>query len=64
MDEYEPFSMIQEAVDSYTATDLPDGRLQVTILIPSRFANLWLVKVADLRGTLSEVQDLADRAPQ
>jgi hypothetical protein len=47
MDENEPFSMVQEAVDSYAATDLPDGRLEIRILIPRRFAALWLVKLCN-----------------
>jgi hypothetical protein len=56
----EPFSMVQEACDSYEARVLPDGRTEVRIVIPPRFADLWLVKLSDLRGTLAEVRALAE----
>lgn len=54
------FSMVQEAVDSYSAIDLPDGSLQISIVIPRRFANLWLAKLGDLRATPAEVQSYSD----
>jgi len=59
-DENEPFPMVGEAVDSYEARDLPDGRLEIRIVAPRRFASLWLVKLTELRGTLTEMRELAD----
>lgn len=56
----EPFQMVLEAVDSYRASDLPDGRLEIRIVVPRRFASLWLVKLNDLAGTMAEVDDLND----
>ncbi len=56
----EPFQMVLEAVDSYRASDLPDGRLEIRIVVPRRFASLWLVKLNDLVGTMAEVDDLND----
>ena len=63
VDDGELFSMVQEACDSYEARVLPDGRTEVRIVIPPRFADLWLVKLSDLRGTLAEVESLAGSAP-
>ena len=58
-DEQEPFSMVDEACDSYEARPLDDGRTEVRIVIPARFADLWLVKVSEMRGTLAEMRSLA-----
>ena len=56
----EPFSMIQEACESYRAVEQPDGRLIITIVADRRFANLWIVKLNELTGTLAEADSLAD----
>ena len=58
-DKGESFSMVQEACDSYEARPLADGRTEVRIVIPPRFADLWLAKLSELRGTLAEVRSLA-----
>ena len=60
MNNDEPFSMVIEACDSYEAREQPDGSLQITIQVPRRFANLWLVKLNGLEATLAEVGELAD----
>lgn len=57
--EGESFSMVREACDSYEARPLADGRTEIRIVIPARFADLWLVKLGELRGTLAEVRSLA-----
>ena len=54
-DANEPFSMVQEAVSSYEVRSLPDGQIEVRIVIPQRFVNLWRVKLSELRGTVAEV---------
>jgi len=58
--ESEPFSMVQEACDSYEAFSLPDGRTEIRILVPPRFADLWLTKLSAMRGTLAELRDLKE----
>ncbi len=58
--EREPFSMAQEACDSYEVRKLGDGRTEVRIVIPPRFADLWLVKLGELRGTIAEVRSLTE----
>lgn len=50
------FSMVQEACDLYVAKPLADGGIEVRIIIPPRFADLWLVKLSELTGTLAEVR--------
>ena len=52
--------MVAEACDSYEARPLDDGRTEVRTVIPARFADLWLVKLNELRGTLAELRPLAD----
>ena len=56
--EDECFSMVGEACDSYVAHPLADGRTQIRIIIPARFADLWLVKLSEWKGTLTEMQAL------
>ena len=58
----EPFSMLQEACDSFEASLLPDDRTKQRRILPPQFADLWLVKLSELRGTLAEVRLLAARA--
>ena len=58
-----PFLLVQEACDSYETRLLPDGRTEVRIVIPHRFADLWVVKLSGLLGTLAEVQSLAGQVP-
>jgi hypothetical protein len=58
-DEEIPFSMVQEAVDSYSVESLPDGRTAIQIVIPARFVNLWLVKLSELHGTRAEMLRLS-----
>ncbi len=58
--EDEPFSMAQEACDSFEVRPLADGRTEVRIVIPPQFADLWLVKLSELRGTVAEVRSPAE----
>jgi hypothetical protein len=53
----EEFSMVQEAIDSYAARELPDGRLEIQIIVPRRFADLWLVKLSELRVTEADLDE-------
>jgi hypothetical protein len=53
------FSMVQEACTSYEASERPDGSLEIRIVVPKRFANLWLVKLSELRGTLEEADEFS-----
>ena len=48
-------SMVQECTSSYVASSHSDGSLTITIEVPARFADLWLVKLSDLRATADEV---------
>ena len=60
MDDDEPFSMVIEACDSFEARPLDQGGVEVRIVIPARFADLWLIKLSGLRGTLAELRPLTD----
>jgi hypothetical protein len=35
-------SMVRECVDLYNVTALPDGKTEITIIVPARFSALWL----------------------
>lgn len=48
-------SMVQECVDSYDVKSHDDGKITITIEVPKRFADLWLVKLSELRTTDAEI---------
>lgn len=50
-------SMVQECVDSYDVKSHGDGKITITIEVPRRFADLWLVKLSELRATDSEIRE-------
>jgi hypothetical protein len=62
-DESESFSMVIEACDSYEARLLLDGRTEIRIVIPPRFADLWLIKLSELRGTLDDESAIVEGLP-
>ena len=61
LDDSESFSMVQEACDSYESRVLADARTEIRIVVPAQFADLWLVKLSELRATLAEVKSLGYR---
>ena len=50
-------SMVQECVSDYEAHESEDGSAVITIRVPKRFVNLWLVKLSNLRTTLREIEE-------
>ena len=50
-------SMVQECVDSYDVESHDDGKITITIEVPKRFADLWLVKLSELRATNTEINE-------
>ncbi|PSQ81232.1 MAG: hypothetical protein BRD46_02550 [Bacteroidetes bacterium QS_8_68_15] len=55
--EEKAFSMVQECTDSYDARKQPDGSRDIRIKVPPRFADLWLVKLGELRATMEEIRE-------
>ena len=53
----EAISMVQECVENYSATDRPDGGVEIFLRIPPRFKDLWLVRLSELRTTEQEIRD-------
>ncbi len=49
--------MVQECTDSYKAEEQKDGKLKVSILVPKRFSDLWLVKLSELKTTIEEIKE-------
>ncbi len=49
--------MVQECVDSYDVKAHDDGKITITIDVPRRFADLWLVKLSELRATDAEIRE-------
>ena len=49
------YSLTQECVDSYRVNEQPAGGVEITITVPKRFADLWLVKLSELRTTAEEI---------
>ncbi len=51
----EEISMVQECTSYYLAKRHPDGSVTVTIEVPKRFADLWIVKLSELRTSMNEI---------
>lgn len=49
------YSMIQECTASYSATERKDGGVAIRIEVPTRFADLWLVKLSELQTNDTEI---------
>jgi len=49
--------MVQECTDSYDFSKRVDGSAEVRIVIPKRFADLWVAKLSDLRTSSKEIAD-------
>ncbi len=60
MSQSEKISMVQECVSRYEVEDRGDDGIHVKIEIPRRFADLWLVKLSDLRATDEEIAEYGD----
>lgn len=48
------YSMVQECVDHYSVQEAPDGSVEIRIRAPARFAQLWMVKLSELRASDEE----------
>ena len=59
MSSNERYSMVQECTDRYEAKRSDTGDLEISIRVPRRFADLWLVKLSGLRTTDSEIAEYA-----
>lgn len=57
------YSMVQECTNHYEVHRQDDGSLELRISVPRRFANLWLVKLSELRATDAEINDYEDDEP-
>ena len=53
----EMFSMVEECTDSYRVQDRGENGIQVVIEIPSRFADIWLVKLSSLQTNEDELAE-------
>lgn len=57
----EKYSMVQECTDRYRAKRSEAGDLEISIQVPRRFADLWLVKLSALQTTDAEIAEYAPR---
>ena len=51
------YQMVDECVDKFQVEELPDGRAQISILVPKRFADLWITKINSLETTDEEINE-------
>lgn len=49
------YSLTQECTDSYRVTEHSDGGVEIRIVVPKRFADLWLVRLSELKTTDEEI---------
>ncbi|MBD3675216.1 MAG: hypothetical protein HUJ26_16990 [Planctomycetaceae bacterium] len=57
MSKHKIYGMIDECTDLYIAKENDDGSLTITIEVPRRFANLWLVKLSELTVNDQEIAE-------
>lgn len=50
-------SMIQECVASYVVDECADGSITISIKIPERFKDLWVIKLSSLTATEKELEE-------
>ncbi len=48
--------MVGECTDKYSVEELPDGRCEITILIPKGFTMLWMCKLGEWKTTMKEIE--------
>ncbi len=51
------YSMVQECCDYYRVERRPDSGVRIEIIVPARFALLWMAKLSDLRATDAEIAE-------
>jgi len=49
--------MVQECVSSYSVIDNLDGSIKITIDIPKKYKDLWMIKLSELVATDQELAD-------
>ena len=49
-------SMVQECVSRFVVKENEDGSKTITLEVPKRFADLWLVRLSEMRTTLEEIE--------
>jgi hypothetical protein len=57
MEQENTYSMVQECVSRYEVKEGPAGSVHIVIDVPPRFADLWRVKLSELRATDSEIAE-------
>lgn len=50
------YPLVGECTDSYRVTETKDG-IEIVIRVPKRFADLWIVKLGELRTTDEQIAD-------
>jgi hypothetical protein len=50
-------SMVQECVTSYVVHENADGSITVTIDVPKKYKELWMIKLSSLTVTEEELKE-------
>jgi hypothetical protein len=48
--------MVQECVSRFEVKENEDGSTTITVEVPNKFTNLWLVRLSGMRTTLEEIE--------
>jgi hypothetical protein len=51
------FNMVVECTDRYSFETNNDGSAEISIRVPARFRDLWLVRLSDLTTTPEEIAE-------
>jgi hypothetical protein len=53
-------SMVQECVSRYIVHENEDGSITITIDVPRKFSDLWLIRLSEMRTTAKEIEAKVD----
>ena len=53
----ERFKMVDECTNSYSVDEQSDGGVIITIKVPKRFSDLWIIKLSELEASEAELED-------
>ena len=51
-------NMIEECTERYHVKESDKGGVEISIKVPKRFENLWLIKLSDLTTTEKEIEEM------
>jgi hypothetical protein len=54
---FDSINMIETCTDNYEINTLPDEGIKISIKVPKKFRDLWLIKLTELTTSIEEIQE-------